>query len=482
MIKDKFYWSKLWLVVIVSLFYTSVFGQESLPKNFDEWVEASRQDWKIPGMAIGIVKDGEVVYAKGFGEKKLGSGEAVDANTIFSIASVSKNITAAALGILVDEGKINWDDKVTKHIPWFQLKDPWVTNELTIRDALVHRVGSGRVLGNRLQFMTDSPRDTILYQMRYMDLEKPFRSEYVYNNVMYSLVGQIIEHVEGVTWDEFLQTRLFEPLGMTSATTSITAIKKDDNQAYPHQEIEGKVVSIGCSLEQLLFICIFIVMNIEKLKDKILSLPKEDRERLLREVTDSENKFNLTSILSRRHEFDNKTGVCPHCSHPKYVRFGKDKGAQRYKCKSCERSFTEYTGTWMAGIHKKEKIVDYLKLMIQEKSLDKIVLELGINKKTAFDWRHKILASLSNKDEDFFSGITESDESFMLRSEKGMEVKGRKPRKRGGKSKKRGVSKDQVAIIATQDRNSLLDLSEATLGRITKEKIKNEIDKGIKKK
>lgn len=244
MIKDNFYWTKLWLVVIVGLFYASVFGQESLPENFDEWVEASRQDWKIPGMAIGIVKDGEVVYAKGFGEKKLGGGEAVDANTIFSIASVSKNITAAALGILVDEGKIDWDDKVTQHIPWFKLKDPWVTNELTIRDALVHRVGSGRVLGNRLQFMTDSPRDTILYQMRYMDLEKPFRSDYVYNNVMYSLVGQIIEHVEGVTWDEFLQTRLFEPLGMTSATTSITAIKENDNQAYPHQEIEGEVVSI----------------------------------------------------------------------------------------------------------------------------------------------------------------------------------------------------------------------------------------------
>lgn len=223
-------------------------------------------------------------------------------------------------------------------------------------------------------------------------------------------------------------------------------------------------------------------MNIEKLKDKILSLPKEDRERLLREVTDSDSKFNLTSILSRRHEFDNKTGVCPHCAHPKYVRFGKDKGAQRYKCKSCERSFTEYTGTWMAGIHKKEKIADYLKLMIEEKSLDKIVLELGINKKTAFDWRHKILASLSNKDDDdFFSGITESDESFILRSEKGMKVEDRKPRKRGGKSKKRGISKDQVAIIATQDRNSLLDLNVATLGRITKSDIENAIGRRIDK-
>src|SRR5690554_8152210 len=232
------------LIVFVSLFSLSVFAQEALPKNFEAWIDSSRQNWSIPGMAVGIVKEGEVVFAKGFGEKRLGSGEAVDPNTIFSIASVSKNITAAALGILVDEGKIDWDDKITKHIPWFQLKDPWVTQEMTIRDVLTHRVGLGRILGNRLQFMTMSPRDSVLYQMRYMELVKPFRSEFVYNNVMYSLAGQIIEYVDGRTWDEFLKERLFMPLGMNSTTTSITDIKPNDNQAYPHQEIEGKVVSI----------------------------------------------------------------------------------------------------------------------------------------------------------------------------------------------------------------------------------------------
>jgi len=232
------------LVVFLSFAFSSLFAQESLPNNFDSWVEESRKDWKIPGMAVGIVKGGKVVYAKGFGEKRLGSGTPVDANTIFSIASVSKNITAAALGILVDEGKIDWDDKITKHIPWFQLKDPWVTQEITIRDALTHRVGLGRILGNRLQFMTASPRDTILYQMRYMELEKPFRSEFVYNNVMYSLAGQIIEHVDGRTWDEFLIQRLFTPLEMTSASTSILQLKSTDNQAYPHQEIDGKIIPI----------------------------------------------------------------------------------------------------------------------------------------------------------------------------------------------------------------------------------------------
>jgi len=233
------------LIVFVSLFSLSVFAQEALPKNFEAWIDSSRQNWSIPGMAVGIVKEGEVVFAKGFGEKRLGSGEAVDPNTIFSIASVSKNITAAALGILVDEGKIDWDDKITKHIPWFQLKDPWVTQEMTIRDVLTHRVGLGRILGNRLQFMTMSPRDSVLYQMRYMELEKPFRSEFVYNNVMYSLAGQIIEYVDGRSWDEFLKERLFLPLEMNSSTTSITQIKETDNQAYPHQEINGEIVPIA---------------------------------------------------------------------------------------------------------------------------------------------------------------------------------------------------------------------------------------------
>lgn len=235
---------KFTLAVFFSLFSFVFYAQEALPTNFDEWIENSRKDWNIPGLAVGVVKNGEVIYAKGFGEKQLGSGEKVDANTIFSIASVSKNITAAALGILVDEGKISWDDKIITHIPWFQLKDPWVTREVTIRDVLTHRVGLGRILGNRLQFMTESSRDSVLYRMRYMDFEAPFRSQFVYNNVMYSLAGQIIEYVDGRTWDEFLKERLFMPLGMNSTTTSITDIKPNDNQAYPHQEIEGKVVSI----------------------------------------------------------------------------------------------------------------------------------------------------------------------------------------------------------------------------------------------
>lgn len=244
MTMHSFKWRTLSLFVFVSFIISSVYAQNGLPDNFDTWIESARQDWQIPGMAVGIVKDGKVIYAKGFGEKRLGKGEKVDNNTIFSIASASKNMTAAALGILVDEGKIDWDDKITKHIPWFQFKDSWITNEVTIRDVLTHRTGLGRILGNRLHYMTDSPRDSVLYYVRYMDLEKPFRTGHVYNNVMYSLAGQIIEYVDGRTWDDFVKERLFAPLGMTSSTTSITQLKETDNLAYPHQFIDGKVVPI----------------------------------------------------------------------------------------------------------------------------------------------------------------------------------------------------------------------------------------------
>ena len=221
-------------------------------------------------------------------------------------------------------------------------------------------------------------------------------------------------------------------------------------------------------------------METEKLKEKILSLPTTERERLMKEVGDTIRTADLAVHASRRHELDNRMGCCPHCSQKVYIRYGTDNGVQRYKCRSCNRGFTEYTGTWMEGLQRRDKVGEYLELMINEDSLDKISETLKINKKTAFDWRHKILASLGDDGKEF-TGITESDEFFFLRSEKGMDTKGRKPRKRGGRSKKRGVSNEQVAVIVTQDRMSGIDLSVATLGRISKEDLENAIGARIKK-
>ncbi len=220
-------------------------------------------------------------------------------------------------------------------------------------------------------------------------------------------------------------------------------------------------------------------MDILEIKSEIQRLPRSDQLLLIQEIAESlpqENTKPVDQIRNyRRSVLNNKRGECPHCGHKKYVKYGIDKGAQRYKCKSCSRNFTEYTGTWMAGLHKKDKISSYLKLMVEEKSLDKIKTELCINKKTAFDWRHKILSSLSSIDKGKFTGITESDETFFFQSEKGNPVEGRKPRKRGGTNKRKGVNRDLIAVIVTQDRGKEIDLTAATQGRIKKVDIENAI-------
>lgn len=218
----------------------------------------------------------------------------------------------------------------------------------------------------------------------------------------------------------------------------------------------------------------------DKVKQYLLSLSMQERDSLLAEVSiGAGTKSTSATKLSRRELLNNKQGECPHCGHSKYVKFGKDKGAQRYRCNSCRKSFTEYSGTWMAGLHKKDKIDAYLVLMAEEKSLDKIKQELQINKKTAFDWRHKILSSLGDIEKDEFTGITESDETFLLFSEKGKRTLNRKGKKRGGKAKKRGISNEQVAIIATADRAGQQDLNVATIGRLKKTDIEAAIGSRI---
>jgi transposase-like protein len=223
-------------------------------------------------------------------------------------------------------------------------------------------------------------------------------------------------------------------------------------------------------------------MELSEIKSQLLNLPAIELTRFIQELQElSTAEASAYSCQQWRRELlNNKQGSCSHCGHTKYVKFGSKSGSQRYKCKSCNRCFTEYSGTWMSGIHHKNKIDDYLQLMVKEKSLDKIKLALSINKKTAFDWRHKILSSLCENDNNDFTGITESDETFFRNSEKGRKVTGRKSRKRGSRSKTKGISQDQVAVIVTQDRKSNLDLTVATMGRLKKIDIENAIGKRIK--
>jgi CubicO group peptidase (beta-lactamase class C family) len=210
----------------------------------DAWIEEEMRRWQIPGLSIAVVKDDSVVYARGFGVRRLGEAARVDEHTLFGVASTTKAMTAAALGMLVDEGRLHWDDPVVRHLPGFQLSDPWVTQQVTIRDLLTHRVGVGRISGNRLRYLSNRTRDDVLYRMRFHSFEAPFRSGYVYSNAMYTVAGEVIPAVTGVSWDDFLRTRIFGPLGMSRSNTSVLAIAPNENAAWPHQEIDGVVQPI----------------------------------------------------------------------------------------------------------------------------------------------------------------------------------------------------------------------------------------------
>jgi len=219
-------------------------------------------------------------------------------------------------------------------------------------------------------------------------------------------------------------------------------------------------------------------MDKDTIKQALLQLTKTEREALIKEI-EHDNTSHEHIIESRGAKFDNKQGKCPHCGSFKYSKYGTDKGSKRYKCKECNRTFTEYTGTWLSRIHKKHLAGDYIKLMGEEMSLDKIKNKLNINKKTAFDWRHKILSGIENSAKGTFQGITESDDTLFLISEKGSKHLSRNPRKRGGKAKQRGISNEQVSVIVTTDRVSEIDMKVARLGRIKKIDIEKAIGERV---
>ena len=190
-----------------------------------------------PGMAIAIVKDDKVAFAKGYGTRELGKNEPVDENTVFAIASNSKAFTSAGLAILVDEKKIAWDDKVSKYLPDFQMYDPWVTSELTIRDLVTHRVGLDTFSGDLLWYEATFTADDILGRVRHLKPVSSFRTRYGYQNLMFIAAGEVIERVSGKRWCDFMRERIFTPLGMSRTTCSVKDLTT--NAAMPHNESGG---------------------------------------------------------------------------------------------------------------------------------------------------------------------------------------------------------------------------------------------------
>ena len=235
--------SRILQLGILVLVLVQVVSAQAPGPDFDEYVNKALKEWEVPGVAIAIVKNDRVVFAKGYGVRELNKSEPVDEETLFAIGSSSKAFTATGLALLVDQGKIKWEDPATKYLPGLQLFDPYSTRELTVADLLTHRSGLAR--GDLLWYASDYNRDEVLRRVRHLKPSWSLRSRFGYQNIMFLAAGQIVPSVTGKTWDDFMRERIFNPLGMKSTSTSIKAFAGTTNVATPHSRIEDKVQPVA---------------------------------------------------------------------------------------------------------------------------------------------------------------------------------------------------------------------------------------------
>jgi|CXWL01.1.fsa_nt_gi CubicO group peptidase (beta-lactamase class C family) len=230
--------------VLTASFASAAFADP--PANFDARVEEIRTAVGVPGMSVTIVEDGRVTLAHGYGVRRLGTNERVDGDTIFQLGSVGKAFTVAALAVLVDRGDLDWGDRVVDHLPGFQMYDPWVTREMTVRDLLVHRSGLGLGAGDLL-FVPRSniSRAETVRRLRFIEPATSFRSDYAYDNVLYAVAGQLIEEVSGQTWEEFTREHVLRAAGMRVSTSDRVERRRTRNRAWPHARRNGPMHGMG---------------------------------------------------------------------------------------------------------------------------------------------------------------------------------------------------------------------------------------------
>ncbi len=236
-----------WMIAVAALMVIpgALVAQAPPParlRGLDTYIERAMRDWEVPGLAIAVVKDDSVVWARGFGVRELGRPDRVDEHTTFVAASTTKAFTAALMGMLVDSQRVRWDDPVTRHLPWFQLYDPYATREMTVRDLLSHRGGLTRADGT--WYASGRSRTDIVRAMRFHPPRWSFRSRYGYQNVMFLTAGEVIAAVSGRSWDDVIRERLLVPLGMTHATTTVRDLPGMDNVAMPHARVERRMVAV----------------------------------------------------------------------------------------------------------------------------------------------------------------------------------------------------------------------------------------------
>jgi len=225
--------------------------RNDLPPALDQYIETVLKTFEVPGISVSIVKDGKILLSKGYGIKKLGEKDLVDANTLFSIASNSKAFTATALAMLVEEGKLRWDDRVIDHLPWFKMADSYITTNLTVRDLLVHHSGLQAYSGDLMLFPPSTfSRREILEKLRKLPLVHDFRTTYAYDNILYLAAGEVIKVLSGQEWEDFIKTKIFDKVGMKGSVSRYSEFGAKSNISAAHDRIKGSVNIVDSYLEQ----------------------------------------------------------------------------------------------------------------------------------------------------------------------------------------------------------------------------------------
>lgn len=237
---------KFYVLTLISI--STLSNAQIEPKKLDELVQKTLKTFDVPGISVGIIKDGKTVYQKGFGVASLKTKNPMNEETLVGIASNSKGFTCTALAILADEGRLSFDDKVTKFLPDFQMYDPYVSKEITIKDLVTHRAGLGLGQGDLLFFPEGNTLKTedILHRVRYLKPENSFRNTLDYNNIMFIVAGEIIHKISGKTWAEFVEERILKPVGMLESYGSYNRAAKAGvkNIIDAHAPVDGKAVQI----------------------------------------------------------------------------------------------------------------------------------------------------------------------------------------------------------------------------------------------
>ena len=240
-------------LAVFLFFATQAHAQTMSITGIDSLVERVRISFNVPGIAVAIIKNGNVIFSKGYGVRSLNTGLPVDENTLFGIASNTKAFTAFSLGMLVDERKLSWDDKVRNWIPEFKLYSPYVTEEFTIRDLLTHRSGLGLGAGDLMFFpdSSDFELKDIIYNLQFLRPVSGFRTRFDYDNNMYILAGEVVRRASGMSWEDFVETHIMAPIGMNRSAGSFDRIKDRSDIIDAHAEVEGKVRVIARSTSKI---------------------------------------------------------------------------------------------------------------------------------------------------------------------------------------------------------------------------------------